>query len=134
MAIAHRDTDSYAVIKILIQHGMRLDIHYRILLALLVPERFDEFRLLCDAGLDIPGRPRLLRYLYHRATAVPRPHRHQPLVDLLVEMGVQYSFEHIQVRGGLAGLRAGDRRLELELTLYTECCFERLENNRPLPT
>ncbi|KAL3485141.1 ankyrin repeat-containing domain protein [Aspergillus germanicus] len=95
LAIAH-PTDSYAIIKMLIQHGMRLNIHYRILLGLLRPERFAESRLLCDAGMDIRGRPRLLACLYHRATAVYHPHRHQPLVDLLVEMGAEYYFEHIQ--------------------------------------
>jgi hypothetical protein len=109
MAIAH-PTDSYAIIKMLIQHDMRLDVHYRILLGVMRPERFAEFRLLCDAGMDIRGRPRLLACLYYRATAVSHPHRHQPLVDLLVEMGAQYYFEHVQGRGGLAGHKARDRR------------------------
>lgn len=46
------------------------------------PEKFAGFCLLVDAGMDIGGNLRLLRYLYRRATQV----QYQPIIDMLVEM------------------------------------------------
>ncbi|KAL4966221.1 ankyrin repeat-containing domain protein [Aspergillus stella-maris] len=98
--------DSYEIIKMLIQHGMRLDIDYRILRRLIQPQKFGEFCLLVDAGMDILGDPRLFKCLYCRATEV----QCRPIIDMLVEMGADH-FEHIQVPGRLRRLlKAGDRR------------------------
>ncbi|KAL2839325.1 ankyrin repeat-containing domain protein [Aspergillus pseudodeflectus] len=72
--------DSYEIIKMLVQHGMRLDIDYLILRRLLRPRKFAEFCLLVDAGMDVRGDPRLLVSLYRRAaTAEISPSIYRPI-------------------------------------------------------
>lgn len=75
--------ESYEIIQLLIQHGMKMAIDICILDSVIDLNKADEFRLLFDAGADIESDPRLLRFLYIEATEV----QCQPIIDMLVGMG-----------------------------------------------
>jgi ankyrin repeat protein len=83
LQLAIKRDESYEIIQLLVQHGMRMNVHICIFDSVIRLNKPDEFRLLLDAGADIESDPRLLKLLYIEATRV----QCQPIIDMLVGMG-----------------------------------------------
>ncbi|KAF7139673.1 hypothetical protein CNMCM5793_007324 [Aspergillus hiratsukae] len=83
LQLALKRDESYKIIQLLIQHGMRMNVHICILDSVIRLNKPDEFRLLLEAGADIESDPRLLKLLYIEATRL----QCQPIIDMLVGMG-----------------------------------------------